>query len=80
MFIGQTFCGRNLVVDPCSRERRGALRPVRLFIVGLLFGIAFCVSMKTVFLLLTLLAAAVVTPVWAGAVEKGYSPFAGRTD
>ena len=39
----------------------GTLRPRKLFFVGLLFGIAFCVSLKTTFLLLIFLAAAVVT-------------------
>jgi hypothetical protein len=39
----------------------GRLRQGRLFIVGFLFGIAFCVSMKTTFLLLIFVAAALAT-------------------
>ena len=43
----------------------GPLRPVRFFHLGLVSGFAFTVSMKTAFLLLTIVVAAIVTLIWA---------------
>jgi hypothetical protein len=71
--------GRDLVVDPCSRERRGAA-PSEIFHRWTSIRNRFLLFDENDLSLLTFLAAALVTLVWARAVEKGYSPFAGRTD